>query len=395
MALDSDRLLPTKDEQDALIEALGRLLERLGPARFLAGPIFLPSARHFPEPFTPTFAEVRRLAERILAYASLERLSLRLELFDSADPHDLLDDAGEVIPLPRDAAAWTTFVDDEHALIAIDLRELDAQDKVVGILAHEVSHLYRLSASLTAIDHDAEERLTDLTSLYLGFGVFAANNAYRYRTAGEVVGATAFSGWSESQLGYLPPRAWCFLLAIQAALHLAAPDLHPHLDPTQRAMFDAARAALPALDELRLRLGLDPDAAYTPEAADDVADRRPADTSPATDEAEDRPLFDDRIVADNQGRPVLKLRQPRIGPAFLGAFLGFAVGMVSSETLGAALWLIPTALALLGWKLGQRLPFYQCLGRDCGAVVPREAERCPACGGRFRETVDDPKAMLD
>ena len=37
----------------------------------------------------------------------------------------------------------------------------------------------------------------------------------------------------------------------------------------------------------------------------------------------------------------------------------------------------------------------QCLGRDCGAVVPREAERCPACGGRFRETVDDPKAMLD
>jgi hypothetical protein len=396
MALPTGDLVPTESERDALLAALGRLLDRAGPDRFLTGPIFLPCDEHFPEPFRASRRGVRRLVQRLLAYVGLS-MDANVDIFDSFDPHDELDDEGNICPLPRGAAAYTAGIRDGRAHVVVDLRQLDALDRLVGVLAHEVTHLYREHHGMMALDRDAEEMLTDLTSLYLGFGVFVANNAYRYRTEGGLVdGAAAYNAWSEERLGYLSPAALTYLLAVQLELHATPPQVDDDLDPTQRMMLQAARNVLPPKRELAVLLGIDLEAERAPiRDAVELANAYVPAEQETGDEDDDVLLLDDRIVAENAGASLLKLRQTRLSPMAVGGVGGLVVGGVLADTFGLGMWLLVAGLLFAGWRLGKVWPYYQCLGEGCDAIVPRDVDECPRCGGRFARIVDDYSAILE
>jgi hypothetical protein len=64
-----------------------------------------------------------------------------------------------------------------------------------------VVHAYREHHGLTVITPRTEEELTDLTTIYLGFGVLPLNASYISRSNGRIVG-----GWVTHRYEVAGPR---------------------------------------------------------------------------------------------------------------------------------------------------------------------------------------------
>lgn len=52
-------------------------------------------------------------------------------------------------------------------------------DFLLATLAHRVAHAYRTTHRLVRVDSEQEEQLSDLTAVYLGFGLLALNGTDR------------------------------------------------------------------------------------------------------------------------------------------------------------------------------------------------------------------------
>lgn len=93
---------------------------------------------------------------------------------------------------------------------------------LVATLAHEVGHLIVHSAPAIPIcDTDEMEFLTDLTAVYLGFGIFLANSSFT--TDAWRDDAMGTQGWRTQRQGYLPEPD----LVFATALFIVTKDLDP------------------------------------------------------------------------------------------------------------------------------------------------------------------------
>jgi hypothetical protein len=88
--------------------------------------------------------------------------------------------------------------------------------QLVATLAHELSHAL-LDDDHTNLPVDTElelELLTDLTAVFLGYGIFMSNSAFEYQQFQD----GAISGWSYQRLGYLPQNQLILATAAFASL---------------------------------------------------------------------------------------------------------------------------------------------------------------------------------
>ncbi|MBK9071424.1 MAG: hypothetical protein IPL79_10540 [Myxococcales bacterium] len=268
-------LVPTLEEQEWLLDELAQLVTDRGATSILTHPI-LPTATHFPDAWQRDLASVNLLADRLLCFAGLTTLKAQCYLFDS-DEAGATDEHGLAVA----ACFWGIF--DNVCLFGICEAKLSSPVEVVGAMAHEVAHAYRrfhglelltshhgappstsdlpsgkelltntsLAASDDGDDQDSlrqrEEQLTDLTTVFLGFGVLTANSAHVVHTWTEYHGSNIVAQMSKNELGYLPPNALAFMLAAQAEA-IADPavtkSIRKHLAANQLAYFDAARKVL-------------------------------------------------------------------------------------------------------------------------------------------------------
>ena len=240
-------LLPTQAQRDWIVHELERLRVLRGEAPFLEGTLHLPDDRSFPDAWEPTEEGARRLADRILGYAGLEAHA-HVEGFTNDKEH-ALDERGRSRATQHEgAAAWYAGTDHraQRCYFGVDVEGLRDPSSVVGTMCHEVAHAYRDAHTLVREDHDEEERLTDLTTVYLGFGVLTATSSYVYRSGG--VSGSSFTGteWSHAQRGYLSVAELCFALAVQVKARggREVRAVAAALAPTQRACFEAALTAL-------------------------------------------------------------------------------------------------------------------------------------------------------
>ncbi|MEU4549237.1 hypothetical protein [Nonomuraea dietziae] len=86
-------------------------------------------------------------------------------------------------------------MEDGHHVIGIDRRQLADRTVLTAIVAHELCHVRLLGEGRVSWEREDQERLTDLLTVYLGFGVFTANAAMRF--------ARAARGWQIMPKGYL------------------------------------------------------------------------------------------------------------------------------------------------------------------------------------------------
>lgn len=136
---------------------------------------------------------------------------------------------GEVIALKREeaVAAGTFNLTSGYATISYDPDLEKDAFKLVAVLAHELAHLLLKSFDgELPVGEQASERITDLATVAMGFGVFGSNCAFGFEQYQD-----AFSqGWRSSRLGYLDQREWAFALAIWINLvGIEARSVRPYL----------------------------------------------------------------------------------------------------------------------------------------------------------------------
>src|SRR5262249_501665 len=112
----------------------------------------------------------------------------------------------------KDGVATITYASD----LVTDPRSL------ISTLAHELAHY--LLASIREPSPggaDAHELDTELAVAYVGFGLFAANQAFSFGQHQDPFG----QGWSSRRMGYLSERTWAFALALfGVCAGIAIPD---------------------------------------------------------------------------------------------------------------------------------------------------------------------------
>ena len=349
--------LPSPDERVWLVEGLAQLIAQRGADTFLRAPIVEPTEAFFPDAWQPDEAGVRALCRRLLRYAGLD-LDVALEVYDT--PEDKLVDArGNTVTRHAGAAAWFAGIHGKRASFGVDRRQLDEPAAVVGTMCHEIAHAYRHAHGIVERDRDVEERLTDLTTVYVGFGVLTTNNAYRYRSTAR--------HYSHAHTGYLSPQAMAFLLALQTAARNLDDPAHAaiakRLETNQAAFFRAARRYIRLSPEALALLEL-------PAPRDD-------------DEVE---LAGAPLVLHNLGKPVRAVPSALdVRPIAIGAGLGMAIA--ATAALIAGVYLGPAmaggaAIGAIAGTLGARRD-RRVVCNACDTPLRATVGTCPRCGGRL------------
>src|SRR5262249_49946911 len=95
------------------------------------------------------------------------------------------------------------------AQISINQEHLKDPEALVATLAHELGHVMLLRPGLVSREEPDMEPMNDLLTVFLGFGVFTANTAFRFRQFTDFQA----QGWSTQRLGYLPQEMLGYALA--------------------------------------------------------------------------------------------------------------------------------------------------------------------------------------
>lgn len=203
--------LPLSDEDRQWVDnGFDRLSRMLGRRRMLEAEVVLPDAEHFPDPYDKSGAAVERMFFRICRYMQVDRSQIDLEIFP-----DVTEELSQMLPYWRGrhggCAGLFVHAEDESRKMVIALRSTQMDDPLalVATLAHELGHVILLGGGL--IDHAAKdmEPMTDLLTVFLGFGIFNANCAARLLKWQK----DRKQGWSMNHLGYLPEEVFGYALA--------------------------------------------------------------------------------------------------------------------------------------------------------------------------------------
>jgi hypothetical protein len=379
-------LLPAREQRERLADGLYRLVERGGGGPFLTNPIVLPTKEYFPEPVPRSVGDLRSLISTLLAYVSIGDLGVEIHLYDSRHPYRMVDDEGrEWAPPHEGAAAYFAGIKESVCQFGVDLAALGDAEVALGILAHEVAHAYREHHRLSVTTRRTEEELTDLTTVYLGFGVLTLNASYFSRSGGRVVGGGVTHHYQVGRTGYLPPEDMAFLLALQVvARGVERADmarLTDELAPTQQQMFGAAlRLVRKDATEISSRFGggAGPRGMAAGAARAILAARRPL----APGDLDHRSLVVESAKHD-RAEETFRLRQER---TWWWAILCGGMTWVACMLFSIHVGFIPVA-AVVGYQIGKRFHTYVCTNPDCQSKMEADASHCPACGRRVVRTI--------
>lgn len=366
-----DFALPTRGEAEHLLAGLARLIRLRGVETFVAAPLLLADPQYFPDRVAPRAEGVAVLLRRLLAYAGLIPKRLIIEIYASghADPH-VEHDAGH-----ENAAAW--FMDMEDGVYRFGVRETELSDEqaLIGTLGHEVAHAYRAHHRLAVPSRDVEEQLTDLTTVYLGFGVFTLESSYQFKT-GHYNSQGERLLYERQGRGYLRPGQLAYLLGAQLVVRGAREDLlEIALASLSRNHGEAVRRAVAELREdeagLLHGLGLPPSTDWpSPHRLEDALVPLPDAAVVIRDRA--------KSVRDHADAEKIAFRVAGtrvIAGLLLGLALGSSIALVSDMQL----WFWPCLLGFttVGAWLGRERAAPAC--SSCGHTVRVDAPRCHFC----------------
>ncbi|HSP36007.1 MAG TPA: hypothetical protein VLU46_16975 [Thermoanaerobaculia bacterium] len=230
------RLVPAPEEQKWLTRNLRKLIAKNGYEHFACAPIVEPTRRFFPEGWNGTVGDVHVVTQRLLHMAGLGDLRVHMTMYGESEYGH--------------AAGWFRGIEDDRCIFGVEITQMHDPEAAAGVMAHEVAHAWRHRQGVCAPSNDKEELLTDLTTVYLGFGILTANNTDRYRSSGNY----SETRWSTTTVGYLPPDAMSFVLALQASARNRRDEMRTiekHLEPNQKACFAEAMRVLLDVDVLQ------------------------------------------------------------------------------------------------------------------------------------------------
>lgn len=191
--------------------------------------LVLPRPGFFPTDGEQGHARALRIFSQVKAHCGLTGLDA--DLIPDDNPLARPAPVAPLMVVPQKHALGTFSLSGNRAQISYVPALLEQPQALIATFAHELSHyLLATAASPPPCDDDEMEFLTDLTAVYLGFGVFLANSRFDF----SVLRDGQMEGWRMSHSGYLPEADLIFALALFIKGHDldAAPAracLKPHL----------------------------------------------------------------------------------------------------------------------------------------------------------------------
>jgi hypothetical protein len=217
-------------EEEWQVETWKWLLEEKGGIEDLnRAPLVMPTREFFPPTDLKGHARAEHVFEAVKQIVGMSEWPCRL--VPQHDHGELTVNPITALKVVRGAPAGTYRRDGNAAEITYDPRLIDDPWALVATLAHELSHYYLDNyRAMPPGGPYKMEPTTDLGVVYLGFGLFAANTAFRFTQHQDFQS----QGWQYRRLGYLKEREWVFALAIFLSLRgidtqAATSYLKPHM----------------------------------------------------------------------------------------------------------------------------------------------------------------------
>ena len=217
--IDRNELTPAPVESasradiDWIEQSFRWLLDEFGEDYFLRHPLILPEASFFPDKYDGTEQSVIALVKRICTYVDVDPGSVEVELFTEND--DLMEKhrlVGEGNHSGGAAGLYISKASEPRKKIAINCSTLKNPTRLVATIAHELGHVILLGGGKISREREDHEYLTDLLTVFLGFGIFTANSAFMFTQWQD----HSRQGWRTSRLGYLSEEMFGYSLAAYA-----------------------------------------------------------------------------------------------------------------------------------------------------------------------------------
>jgi HEAT repeat protein len=214
-------------EQLWIDQRMSWLAQTFGARAFREAQVVLPTPEFFPGAYHGSEDDLRRFFRRVCRYMGVDPNRLDVGLFTPPHP-----DAPEAVGL---------YVPGKRERVLLADTQLDDPIAAVATLSHELAHALLLGDNRLRGDEADHEHVTDLLTVFLGFGVFGSNSVMREDH--ERIGRSYW--WSISKHGYLSERMYGYACALFAwARGEEAPAWAGHLRPNVRAVFQQSLAYL-------------------------------------------------------------------------------------------------------------------------------------------------------
>lgn len=322
---------PRPEHVPWLLEQLRALIEQFGVARFVHAPLVEDAPGQAPD----------EIVRALLQHAALDEVPVELVPMQLAP--QIQAGLPRRCPRPAGAGIWL-----------LDARDGGARFAVEGMpslpeLCHDVAHVWRERHGLCVEDSGLDERLTDLSAVYLGFGLqLLRPGARRRRVQGLVLESRSAPSLDRGAIAWLVGAQ----LAGRDPSRRQLERMLAGLDEPTRRDVEAARAHFGGVGRM------------------DLADL----------------LFEEpeagQLVELPQGARPVKVVGGHLlfRGAAAGAVLGLALALVGFAAFSEprSLFLAPL-VAFLGGLLGWGIQLRSCSG--CRTALGREDVLCPGCGG--------------
>jgi hypothetical protein len=197
-----------------------------------------------------------RIFAQVKEYCGMEDWAISVVADDN--PHARPVERSLLAVAPQPHTLGETQMTETGVEITYAAALVERPETMIAIFAHELGNCLLASAA-TQPPCDDEERgyLSNLTVVFLGFGVFAANARFQFDQYQDGM----MQGWNWSRLGYLPENDLVHALALY--LRLARADAGPAaacLKPHLGKLLHRALRSLPpdGPDVMRLRAAISP-----------------------------------------------------------------------------------------------------------------------------------------
>lgn len=180
------------------------LAQQFPHSAFCGRPVVLPIPEFFSDPYDFSEEAARKLLDRVCGFMGADPRLICLEVIPEKQKTYLVNEEGHYLPF----AAGTYQKEEARIVIRVAEQELDEPMQLVATMAHELAHVRLLGEGRIDRETYDNELLTDLTSLFLGMGIFGANTPRHWDS-----GYSKWPGTSLLKPSYMTPPMFGYALA--------------------------------------------------------------------------------------------------------------------------------------------------------------------------------------
>ncbi|HET6249370.1 MAG TPA: hypothetical protein VFE47_16860 [Tepidisphaeraceae bacterium] len=215
------------------------LTDEFGSDVMIDAPNVLPSEEFFPDKYDRSDDAVRTLTRRVCQYMGVEASQIDLQFYNNLRRPYLVNEAGDGIG----EAVGTYHQGDSRFVVRLERSAFEQPMALVATIAHELAHVRLLGEGRIGRDEFDNELLTDLTTVFMGMGIFRANSPGYH-----LARSAHWPGTDVPKPEYMTTPMYGYALAYRCWLREEPlPKWRRHLGPGVRAEFKQALRFLQTL----------------------------------------------------------------------------------------------------------------------------------------------------